>query len=128
MEIAMRDSRRVEIIEKLKLEMSILKDGGYGRSVRTPQVEPVYLRDTITCLNYGRQEEEREPCERCFLMDFVPPEAASRDLPCHHIPLNSAGDTVASLRNKGNREQLEQALLEWLDHTVRKLESEPDRS
>lgn len=124
----MKDSRRLETIEKLKLEMSILKDGGYGRSVRTPRVEPTYLRDTITCLNYGRQEEEREPCERCFLMEFVPPEHAQLELPCHHIPLNASGDTIASLRDKGKREQLEQALLEWLDNTIRRLEAGPDKS
>lgn len=120
----MDESRRLETIEKLRLEMSILKDGGYGRSVRTPQVEPVYLRDTVTCLNYGRLEQEREPCENCFWMEFVPTEKAHQDIPCHHIPLNESGDTVAELMARGERDRLEQALIEWIKRTLKKLESE----
>ena len=34
-------------IEKLKLERSILADGGYGRSVRTPWRPTEYFRDSI---------------------------------------------------------------------------------
>ena len=120
----MNDFRRLEIVEKLKLELSILQDGGYGRSVRTPQVEPLYLRDSVTCLNFGREEREREPCYHCFLMDFVPAERAGRELPCHHIPLNEAGETVASLQESGNKDRLEQALKEWLTTTIGRLETE----
>lgn len=123
----MNDFLRVETIEKLKLELNILQDGGYGRSVRTPRVEPVYLRDSVTCLNFGRTEPEREPCYRCFLMDFVPAEQAGKELPCHHIPLNDAGDTIASLQESKNKERLEQALREWLVNTIKKLEAEDSK-
>jgi hypothetical protein len=120
----MNDFRRLEIVEKLKLELNILQDGGYGRSVRTPNVEPIYLRDSVTCLNFGREDSEREPCYQCFLMDFVPAERAGRELPCHHIPLNDAGETVASLRGSGDKDRLEQALKEWLTTTIQRLEAE----
>jgi hypothetical protein len=122
-ERSMNESKRSETIEKLKLELNILKDGGYGRSVRTPQVEPVYLRDSVTCLNFGRHED-REPCNHCFLMDFVPADQANLVLPCHHIPLNNQGDTIASLEARGDKDRLERALAEWLVTTVKKLEAE----
>jgi hypothetical protein len=42
-----------EIIEQLKLERDILRDGGYGRSVRTPWQPTTLFRDSVTCLNFG---------------------------------------------------------------------------
>lgn len=118
-------SKKIETLEKLKLELSVLKDGGYGRSVRTPQVEPIYLRDSVSCLNFGRHDD-REPCDHCWLMEFVPKEKADMELPCHHIPLNNAGETVASLQESGNKERLEQVLGEWLSATIRRLEKESE--
>ena len=123
-ETAMNEFRRLEIVDKLKLELNVLQDGGYGRSVRTPRVEPLYLRDSVTCLNFGRQEEEREPCYHCFLMDFVPADRAGRELPCHHIPLNNTGDTIASLQESGDKDRLEQVLREWLATTIKRLETQ----
>lgn len=119
----MNETKRHEIIEKLKLELNILKDGGYGRSVRTPHIQPAYLRDSVTCLNFGRLKD-REPCDHCFLMDFVPQENSGLELPCHYIPLNEQGDTLASLDARGETERLEQALAEWLDTTIHQLEGE----
>jgi hypothetical protein len=105
--------------------MNILQDGGYGRSVRTPRVEPIYLRDSVSCLNFGRHED-REPCDHCWLMDFVPPEYSALELPCHHIPLNTAGDTLASLEELGDKERIAKTLHDWLQTTIRKLEVEVD--
>lgn len=119
----MNDTKRIETIEKLKLELNILKDGGYGRSVRTPRLEPVYLRDSVTCLNFGRHED-REPCAHCFLMEFVPENFVHQELPCHHIRLNAAGETIASLDARNDKEGLEAALKEWLKDTIQKLQNE----
>ncbi|MDD5543557.1 MAG: hypothetical protein PHX83_10330 [Acidobacteriia bacterium] len=117
----MNETERIEVVEKLKLELNILKDGGYGRSVRTPRAEPVYLRDSVTCLNFGRHED-REPCDRCFLMEFVPQEYAHRELPCHHIRLNDTGETLASLEARGDKDHLEAALGQWLKNTILELQ------
>ncbi len=117
----MNEQKRIETIEKLKLEQGILQDGGYGRSVRTPRVEPQYFRDSITCLNFGLIED-RQPCDHCFLMEFVPRDKQNLELPCHHIPLNAEGDTIASLENQGNRGRLEEVLAQWIARTVERLE------
>ncbi len=115
-----------DIIEQLKLERSILQDGGYGSSVRTPTKAEQLFRDSVTCLNVG-QSVRRHPCSDCLLWEFVPNERLEEDIPCHHIPLNEGRETIASLGDKGDRDAAEQALLAWLNRTILQLEEELSR-
>jgi hypothetical protein len=115
-----------DIIEQLKLERSILRDGGYGSSVHTPAKKEQLFRDSITCLNVG-QSVRRHPCSDCLLWEFVPGERQEEDIPCHHIPLTESRETIASLEEKGDRAAAEQALLAWLDRTILQLEEELTR-
>ena len=114
-----------EVIDALKLEKSILEGGGYGRSVRAPRRETTLLRDSVTCLNAG-EAEKQHPCGECFLIEHVPDSCKDEEMPCHHIPLNAKGETIESLDGKGRREDMEQALLDWINATLAKLEQEPD--
>ena len=110
-----------DVIEMLKIEKSILQDGGYGRSVRTPWKENRLFRDSVICLNLG-EEMARIPCRECLLWDFVPAEHRTEEIPCHFIPLNEMKETVYSLEQAGKREEAEQALLDWLNQTIGHLE------
>jgi len=110
-----------EIISQLKLQQSIVKDGGYGRSVRTPWKEERLFRDSILCLNIG-QEVEKHPCNECLLWEWVPENHKYEDIPCHFIPLNEEGKSIAKLEEAGKREEAEHALLVWLDSTIQRLE------
>jgi hypothetical protein len=110
-----------EIIQTLQLEKSILVDGGYGRSVRTPQRETEYFRDSITCPNVG-EVEKVHPCSECFLIEYVHPSSKALNLPCHFIPLNAEGETIDSLVRHGDLERLEQVLAQWIDATIKRLE------
>lgn len=112
-----------EMIEQLKLEIEVIEKGGYYPSVREPRKDPRIFRDSVSCLNLGL-EEKVHPCSECFLIDFVPAERRNQEDPCHHILLNDRGDTVASLEKKGNRGQLQAAVLAWLKQTVARLEAE----
>jgi hypothetical protein len=112
-----------DLIDQLKLERSILRDGGYGRSVRTPTKAEQLFRDSITCLNVG-QTVRRHPCSDCVLWEFVPKEGLEEDIPCHHIPLNADQETIAVLEERDDREGAEEALLGWLDRTISQLEQE----
>jgi len=112
-----------DMIDQLKLERSILREGGYGRSVRTPMKAEQLFRDSITCLNVG-QTVRRHPCSDCLLWEFVPKECLEEDIPCHHIPLNADHETIADLEERGDREGAEEALLRWLDRTISRLEEE----
>jgi len=111
-----------EIIDQLRLERDVLKNGGYGRSVRTPQKPTKLFRDSVTCLNFG-ETVKQHPCYECLLWEWVPADCQGEDLPCHFIPLNERGDTVASLEDSGKREEAEQALLGWLDSVIENLEA-----
>jgi hypothetical protein len=112
-----------DMIDQLKLERSILRDGGYGRSVHTPAKAEQLFRDSVTCMNVG-QTVRRHPCSDCLLWEFVPREHLEEDIPCHHIPLNADHQTIAVLEEKGDRGTAEKALLEWLDRTILQLEDE----
>ena len=110
-----------EIIEQLKLEREILKDGGYGRSVRTPWKPTTLFRDSVTCLNFG-ESIRKHPCSDCLLWEWVPEERREEDIPCHHIPLTETGESIETLEVEANREKAEEALLNWLNKTIRELE------
>lgn len=110
-----------EIIEQLKLERDILRDGGYGRSVRTPWQPTTLFRDSVTCLNFG-ETVKKHPCNECLLWEWVPEGHKDDDIPCHFIPLNESGDTIATLEDANDRDRAEQALLNWLEGTIARLE------
>jgi hypothetical protein len=110
-----------EMIENLKLEIAMVERGGYNPSVHDPRTDPRIFRDSITCLNVGL-DQKREPCATCFLIQFVPREHWDKGMPCHYIPLNSRGDTVASLENDPDRLQV--ALLGWLYTTLARLQTD----
>jgi hypothetical protein len=110
-----------EIIDQLKVQRSILKDGGYGSSVRTPWKSLQLFRDSLTCLNFD-EVVKKHPCSECLLWDWVPEEHRDDDIPCHAIPLNDQGDSIASLEDAAARDRAEQILLQWLDTTIAYLE------
>jgi len=111
-----------QIIDQLKLQRDILKSGGYGRSVRTPWKPTKLFRDSVTCLNFD-EVVKRHPCNECLLWDWVPENHRDEDIPCHFIPLNDRGDSIASLEDAEDREAAENALLSWLDSVLEHLEA-----
>jgi len=109
-----------EMIDKLKLELEILEKGGYAPSVQEPHWAPRVFRDSVSCPNLGL-DFQIAPCSDCFLTYFVPPEHRQKENPCHYIPLNGRGDTVASLSETGDNVQLQKALRTWLQKTMFRL-------
>lgn len=109
-----------DVLEVLKFELDFLESGGYGRSVRTPWKPTSVFQDSVTC--FGFPERIHDDC--CLLMRFVPPEHRSAPIPCHHIPLNEAGDTVAKIEQQGDQEKLEEAVKDWLRLVTKKLQEE----
>src|SRR5713226_5985374 len=69
------------------------------------------MRRTIAC-----------PEADCVLMDFMPKECRYEAVPCRHIPLNEAGETVDSLYRTGTNEEIERAVRQWLLTTIKRLE------
>jgi hypothetical protein len=112
-----------DLLDLLKFELRFLHDGGYGHSPHAARRASLIFEDSLTCMNFNSQDE-RQPCSSCLLMHFVPPSRSAEQIPCRHIPLNAAGQTLASLYESGNPLEIEEALGNWLKTTIRRLEQE----
>ena len=116
-----RDQR--DILDVLKLELDFLKKGGYSHSPREPWRAQLIFEDSPTCMNYDRKQDLR-PCSECVLMQFVPPEHRAEKIPCRHIPLTRAGETLSDLYLGGTQEEIEDAMADWLRNTIAQLETQ----
>ncbi len=114
---------RRELIEMLKLEIEVIERGGYLPSVREPRKELKIFRDSISCPNLAL-EQKTTPCAHCWLAQYIPANHMDKEEPCHYIPLNDRGDTVASLVERGDAEGARRELLNWLRRRVTELERE----
>lgn len=112
-----------ERLTTLKKELDFVEHGGYEK--------PVGTRQPLFCMESGTGWRQREffedspvcpkekyeacdPKSDCVLMGFVPEQLRGQKLPCHHIPLNENGDTIASLEDLGDREVIEDAIHSWV--------------
>ena len=109
-----------DVLEALEFELNFLDQGGYGRSVRKPWLSKEIFVESPTCLNFG-DRNRTFPCDRCALFDFVPEDKRSENIPCHHIPLTSSGETVETLSDTANDAKAQDALRAWLQATIAEL-------
>ena len=112
-----------DVLEVLRFELNFLEQGGYGRSVHDPQTPTSMFQDSITCINFG-EPRRPHPCSECMLIDFVPVSSRNENIPCHHIPLNPEGETVASLVEGYNQARLEGTAISWLKAVIARIEQE----
>jgi hypothetical protein len=78
-------------------------------------------------MNYGARED-CGPCSDCLLMQFVPVERQSEKIPCRHIPLDPAAQTLDMLHAYGTQLETEEALKTWLKTTIYRLEQERSKA
>ena len=104
-------------LQVLKQELEFLEKGGYRSPIAWRW--PLAFEDSPTCSNHRRSAC---PEADCVLMDFVPKACHYEAVPCRHIPLNEAGETVDSLYRTGTNEEIEGALRQWLLKTMKRLE------
>jgi hypothetical protein len=112
-----------DTVEVLKAELDFIEKGGYGRSVKSPWLATSIFQDSPTCINFA-DLERTHPCGECLLIDFVPPESRREVVPCRHIPLNSAGETVDQLELKEDQRGMEEAVRSWVRKTIERLEEQ----
>ena len=111
-----------DTLDVLKAELDFVEKGGYGRSVKTPWQPTSIFQDSPSCINLG-DLERTHPCSQCVLIDFVPPEARTQHVPCHHIPLNTRGETIDELEWKEDQHKTEEAVKNWLRSTISQVEN-----
>jgi hypothetical protein len=112
-----------ELLEYLKFELQFLEDGGYGRSPHTPWRPSLVFEDSPSCLNFN-DPGRPHPCTECRLMQFVPEPAREQQVPCRHIPLTEAGQTVDYYYQYGTQVELEESLKKWLQKQIQRIEKE----
>ena len=112
-----------DILEVLRMELAFLEQGGYGRSPSTPWKWTSTFRHSPSCINLNRPERT-QPCTECSLIDLVPDQARSEDVPCHHIPIGPEGETVNLMERERDQLDLEEALKSWLRATIQRIEQQ----
>jgi hypothetical protein len=112
-----------DALEVLKFELNFLGKGGYGHSPHEPWRAQLIFEDSPTCMNYDTKSHPG-PCNECLLMQFVPPESRAEKVPCRHIPLTDAGETLNDLYWGGTQQEIEDAVGTWLRSTIARLEAE----
>ncbi len=112
-----------DLLDVLRFELQFLKDGGYGRSPKTPWRPQYIFEDSLTCMNFDSKENPG-PCNACVLTYLVPPQARAEKIPCRHIPLNDSGETLDTLYRYSNQAEIEETVEEWLQTTIRVLEEQ----
>lgn len=110
-----------DLLEVLKDEVKFLESGGYARSPGASW-RPIFIfEDSPACMNHDHANDP-ESCSDCVLMQLVPPELRSAPVPCRHIPLNAAGETLDSLYRYGDEHEIEETVIRWLQATISQLE------
>jgi len=116
----MSDSRTLHLVS---CEFLFLNSGGYGHPFRSHWRPTLIFRDSPICLNFDSGAPV-QPCERCPLFQFIPEDKRNCRIPCHFIPLNERGETIALMYQSGTQEKLDTAVRGWLEATIKKLERE----
>lgn len=113
-----------DILTVLKSELEFIEKGGYGAPERRePGHASTIFADSLTCLNYG-YPYRAHPCGECPLMEFVPADKRVSAMPCHHIPLDSSGQTVEAMEDEESQAGMQDAVKTWLRKTISRLESQ----
>src|SRR5437762_1144613 len=110
-----------KLLKILKRELDFFDTNGYGLPFRSSWRPTLLFRDSSVCLNFS-SSQPLQPCSNCRLFKFVPVTQCATLMPCHHIPLNRNGDTIASLYRSGTQQQLDAAFHQWLRSTIEKSE------
>lgn len=112
-----------DLLEVLKFELKFLEDGGYGRLPSSRWRPQLIFEDSPTCANFN-SAGDTVPCTDCVLIQLVPPEFRSAEIPCRHITLDKSGETLDSLYRYGDQVETEEVVGGWLRATIKRLEEE----
>jgi hypothetical protein len=118
----MRESAKIEngrLLHLLSKELGFFNAGGYGQTFRSEWRPTLLLRDSPSCINYS-ESGRPNPCRECPLFLLVPSDKKDKLVPCHYIPLDDRGTTIAELYARGSQESLDRLYRSWLKDTTQK--------
>lgn len=97
------------VLGALVKELEFLEGGGYRQTMGwTP---PLIFEDSPICPKHSFSSC---PNAQCVLLNFVPAERRAAGIPCQHIPLNDAGETLYGMYPTKAMNEIEDAIREWL--------------
>jgi hypothetical protein len=105
-------------LDALRKELDFLESAGY--QVMLGWRPPLIFEDSPIC---PKPPYAACPDDRCLLLDFIPENQRDQKVPCRHIPLNEMGETLHTLYNTANMDEIENTLREWLKKEIEKLQS-----
>ncbi len=114
-----------DTLQTLRFELNYLELGGLEKDRAVSTVKSPF-RESSACVNFG-DPLRPHACSECSLYQFVPEDKRDEEVPCHHIPLNDSGETVAELINRDPRRMV-LVLEQWLRTTIAQLEVLPGSS
>jgi hypothetical protein len=115
-------SDKADLIRLLEAELDLIEGGGYGQPAGEATAERPMFYHSLVCINHWQVPDHDSEChDNCVLLDAVPGSHRNEKLPCHFIPLNAAGDTVQSLEQAGDRDQVQEQVKQWLRATIQRL-------
>jgi hypothetical protein len=110
-----------EMLQLLRFELNYLEQGGFDRDKALLGTESPF-RGTFACINFG-DPLRPHPCHECLLYQFVPKDKQTEEFPCHFIPLNESGETVAEFIEKNDPRRMVIALEQWLRTTIQRMDA-----
>ena len=110
------------LLQALKTELDFFDAGGYGRPFRSEWRPTLLLRDSPACVNYNSREWQSS-FPQCPFFSLDPRANRKALLPCHHIPLDAHGNTVAKLYQTGTQKELDERYRDWLSALTREIET-----
>jgi hypothetical protein len=119
---ACNQTENSRLLQALKTEIGFFDAGGYGQIFRSQWRPTLLLRDSPACANYsdsGRQN----PCSRCPMFSLVPHDKKDKLVPCHFIPLDKCGRTIAWFYEHGSQESLDWHYRIWLEDITNALKT-----
>ena len=103
-------------------ELEFLEQEGFRKFPEMPRLHSLF-QDGPSCPRHD--DMGKPPCETCPWFRFVPAGSRNREVPCHYIPLNAAGETAEALAHGDRRRQIE-VYREWLLRTLQRIDVGPD--
>jgi CheY-like chemotaxis protein len=113
-----------DILEALKLELDFIDTAeGLGLGPAGLLQQGSLFRNSPVCADL-RNSNPIDPCSRCPLLGFVPAHRRFESVPCHHIPLNAAGETIAMIDFLNQQYRLYRVVKRWLQSAIGWLEQD----
>jgi hypothetical protein len=112
-----------DLLSVLKGELHFVEMGGYRETARVPWRPQFIFQDSPTCINLD-STRPRRPCSECAIVQLVPEKFRKESIPCRRIVLNARGETIDSFYRTGTAQELEAALIAWLNETIQRLDAD----